>query len=67
MTTRKEATEFINNQLFNWDSLKEKKDKWHYGSLELRNLLDYIYGYIPKDREEFIRSSRREYYNSFED
>lgn len=53
MKSRREVVVFINRQL---------KDKWrngrygthHYGAMELRDLMDYLYDSLPGDGEKIL-------------
>ena len=66
MVDRREAVSLILHQLGQgvdkytraddgWDS---KTQPWHYGRVELRILMDFIYGGPPRDEEEEIPSMR---------
>ncbi|MGB1214842.1 MAG: hypothetical protein ACPG4X_15860 [Pikeienuella sp.] len=65
MRTRKEAVEFIQKQFrggpkLEWpikpDDLEpdEEVGAWHYGRIELRQLMDFIYGGPPVDDSEKV-------------
>jgi len=58
MIDREKLAAFINNQLFERGSDEfyiKKQTYCHYGSLELRDLMDKIYGCEPTTEEEFIK------------
>lgn len=61
MKTRKEVAAFINKDLGvdkNRAIMKEKGGRWHYGKVELRNLMDFIYSGTPKGKDEEIHTLR---------
>lgn len=50
--TREEAARFIETQLApDWVTSLEKGEQFHYGKQELRELMDFIYGGPPEDKE----------------
>lgn len=61
MRTRAEVAAFVNAQLGALPSAhhlnpprQRGKEAWHYGRVELRALVDYLYGGPPASREEEI-------------
>jgi hypothetical protein len=55
--TREEVARYIERQ-FDYTSgyqVSVRKEEWHYGKCELRDLLDFIFGGPPTSPEEFIR------------
>ena len=53
MKPRKKAAELIRAQFY--DAIEgryPKKNAWHYGKMELFELLDFIYGSKPTKEEE---------------
>lgn len=64
MKNRKEVAKFIETQ-FNHDSKREtSREKgyyFHYGKQELRELLDFVYGKEPENKEQELNfTTRRE-------
>lgn len=61
MIPRTELVKFIIDQLENLsDERYEKKyRRTHYGLVELRDLLDFIYGEEPKTEEEYLNTEGR--------
>lgn len=55
MRTRKEAVELAKSQLNDFN--RKDKQYWHYGYVELRELLDFIYESEPKDNDEKLIKS----------
>ena len=51
MLGREKAVELIQNQ-FDFQYETEQKAAWHYGKMELRALLDAIYGGPPANQTE---------------
>lgn len=52
MKTREESARFIEAQLkYDWVPKLEKGIQFHYGKQELRELMDFIYGGPPEERE----------------
>ena len=51
MRSREEVVQFIAGQ-FDTGTTREKGDKCHYGLQELRELVDFIYGSPPMNREQ---------------
>ena len=52
--SRENAITFIESYDTNYS--KNKKDGWHYGLIELRELLDFLYNSEPKtDKEKLTR------------
>jgi len=54
MKTRKEVVELVQKQLTGMFDSNLNKYAWHYGIVELRELLDFIYEGPPETEEEFI-------------
>mgnify|MGYP000232690723 CR=1 FL=1 len=50
MKTREEAVSLIIDQLENL-TVEGKDYKWHYGRLEIRELIDFIYESEPKNED----------------
>ncbi len=55
MRERKEAVALIQDQLATDGRRYKEKTYWHYGAMELRELMDFIYGGEPKTEEEKIK------------
>ena len=55
MRTRKEVVELIGRQMDRGPARREKPTCWHYGIVELRELLDFIYGGPPENEDEELR------------
>ncbi len=51
MKTREETARFIENQL-NSSNRVEKHYRYHYGYLELKKLMDFVYESPPNKEEE---------------
>lgn len=51
MKTRKEVAEYINSGKCVKDAETNKGAMWHFGLLELRALMDFIYEGKPEDNE----------------
>ena len=67
MKTRTEAAAFIKQQLAEETPYIKSKHKlpwwcWHYGKVELEELLDFIYGFSP---ECDLLKTRKEKYQMF--
>jgi len=55
---REDVARFIEKQMTEDDFARQgKRRKWHYGTRDLRDLLDFIYGSEPSDSERI--SSKR--------
>ena len=55
MKNRKAAVELINRQLNNKSLLHAAKhEQWHYGRVELHELMDFVYERTPHDASECI-------------
>lgn len=56
MARRSDVVNLIRLQLDNKTKAREGKigGQWHYGTQELRELLDFIYGEPPKDDTEIL-------------
>lgn len=53
MQSRKDVIDFINAQLGHHpNNIKRKHNKYHYGYVELRDLLDFLYDGLPTTKEE---------------
>ena len=53
--TRQEVVSFIQDQFERRQEYYPRKDnRWHYGLVELKELLDFIYGGAPKNEKEAI-------------
>ena len=70
MKSREEAAKFINNggffdindynfKEYNTDKGRYKKNKYHFGANELKDILDYIYGGEPENSNECIYSNTK--------
>ena len=55
MKTRKEVAEFINSGKLDEQVTREAKGYWHFGLVDLRLLMDFIYGGEPKEDEKIIK------------
>lgn len=55
MKDRKSAVNLINEQLHGNLPRVNKGRQWHYGKVDLRELMDFIYGCEPKSDEEMIK------------
>lgn len=56
MQSREKVCRFIENQ-FKEDDCSLKKNAWHYGLQDLRELLDFIYGGKPKIDKNKLKGS----------
>ena len=56
LASRADAVTLITKQLYN---SKIDSSLWHYGRMELRELMDFIYGGIPDSPEEMIMKESR--------
>ena len=54
MKPREEAVEKIKKQLHMLETVLTNKSAWHYGKVELRELMDFIYEGLPKNEREEI-------------
>jgi hypothetical protein len=54
MKTRASVARFIEQQMFK-NSYEKKHGKYHYGMVELKDLMDFIYEDTPNTKEEKIR------------
>jgi len=54
MKDRAETVGFIHDQFNAEDSPEEKDGKWHYGYVELRALMDFIYEDEPNCENELL-------------
>lgn len=51
--SRKEAVEYLNSgKCFQEAQEKYYNSNWHFGKCELRHLLDFIYGGLPRNKAE---------------
>ena len=57
MKTRKEVAEYINSGQCYDDCVQEKRPVWHFGKLEVRKIMDFIYGDEP-EKDECIHAIR---------
>ena len=53
MKTREETARFLEN-LIDADDIEVKKQKWHFGKVELRQLMDFIYEEPPRNEAENV-------------
>lgn len=51
MKTREEVADLIRKQM-HWSYKRQKKQKMHYGWVELRELMDFLYGGPPTNKEQ---------------
>lgn len=59
MKTRKETVEFIIKQFEDErDGIVEKPNTFHYGFVELRQLMDFIFEKEPENEEENLNRSK---------
>ena len=56
MKDREEVAQFINEGRNYSKDFRREKCSWHFGLLELRDLMDFIYGEQPKSEEEHINT-----------
>ncbi len=56
MKTRKEAARYINSGELSREAMKTIKHSQHFGKVEVRLLMDYIYDGKPKDTKENIEN-----------
>lgn len=64
MKKRSHAARFIEQQLSNSELGNTQRDKpytYHYGTQELRDLLDYIYNGKPQLPADFLQSDRNNF------
>jgi hypothetical protein len=55
MAQREAAVALINKRLNELEEDKQKNVLWHYGRVELRELMDLIYEGAPKRESEVIK------------
>ena len=56
MRTREEVARYINSgDNVKNASLQNSMTGWHYGKVELRDLMDYIYGGKPTNEDQLIK------------
>lgn len=58
MKSRKEVAEYINTRRSECCD-RNVKSAWHYGLVELRELMDFIFECKPKDKSELIETLSR--------
>ncbi len=56
MRTREKAVELIHKQIKSLNTSDRSKRRWHYGCVDLRQLLDFIYDEEPGKKSELIMS-----------
>lgn len=57
---RSEVAKFINDQV-SAINVPEKHGAFHYGMVELRQLMDYLYDGPPESEDELIKQSEQKY------
>jgi len=58
MKRRIEVARFIENQMVNTNGKVKEFNTWHYGYIELRNLLDFLYDRKPIFDGEKLKNHR---------
>lgn len=58
MKSRQETAEFINNLEV---GSNPKQEGWHFGMLDLRDIMDFIYEGKPASKDEEIRWNGRQF------
>lgn len=53
--TREETSEFINSGALEALTYRASKSGWHFGLVEVRLLMDFMYGGEPSDNEKIYR------------
>ena len=56
MKTRKEVAEYINSEELSKEAMKTMKSFDHFGKVEVRLLLDFVYEGKPKNNNENIEN-----------